>query len=289
MAVSITSALYKTDGKTKEIRLADIELDTYRTRYKGNLYCSTPSCDAKLDYVNSISKTSYFKTHPFENHSNNCIYRFDRVAGRIGIDTQNIINVLLPQNQIARALKESYKHSQMTQEQLEDIRKKRKLRRKNNPKTVSRQARTAINVITNPDEDHKDADIKASSRHRILKRNAETLSERDVFKYRIVSGIVENVEFKNDNATIELCAHNNPVNIKFEEAFFANSPNYQGLFYLVQELIDEYENVTFDGLGEIRVGENQDLEVVIYKGEDFIINGLSLLAISANYAGGGLM
>lgn len=101
----------------------------------------------------------------------------------------------------------------------------------------------------------------------------------------MISGIITSIVYGNDNATITLQGRHRTVDIKFEEAFFANSPNFAGLFYLIDRLVEEYESVVFNGLGEVRRTDNEtDLEIVVYKGEDFTINGLSLLSISANLA-----
>jgi hypothetical protein len=285
MAISIPSAMFKTDLEVKELNTSDIDIKLYNTKLKGNLYCTTSNCKARLVFVKGNKKSSYFKTHPFENHSSDCIYRFDRVAGRTGISTEQTINVTLSKERKSRALKEAFLQSKLTEKELENIRESRRARRGKRAQTTGKKPGTAINIVTNPDEDTISETSTGKRGPNILKRSTDTITESDINKHRLLTGSIKRFSSSKTNVSIELIGKNNKVFIKFEEAFFANSPNYSGLFHLIDRLMKDYPNVIFTGLGEVRRAKSEDAyELVIYNGEDFSLQGRSLISISAHYS-----
>ncbi|MFP3443112.1 hypothetical protein R0K18_35790, partial [Pantoea sp. SIMBA_133] len=78
--------------------------------------------------------------------------------------------------------------------------------------------------------------------------SAEALSDNDVGKVRLLIGIIKAVDYKEEYALISIERKSSIVTVKFEEAFFANSPNYIGLFHNVQRLISNKKGVVFTGI-----------------------------------------
>ncbi|WP_042147878.1 hypothetical protein [Paucisalibacillus sp. EB02] len=279
MAISITSALFKDNDEVKELHTSDIDSILYSTRLKGNLYCTTENCNARLVFVNSTSKSSHFKTYPHDNHSEHCIYQFERVPGRIGVNTEQTINVSLSEDHKKRSLKEAFSQSRLTAQQLEVLREKRKLSRRR-PKTQGRQNSITINPVTNNDVED---DIKEQVRSRepsILKRYVDTITQSDIGKHRLIIGNATNIYYRESSILLEIERNRNKLTVKFGEAFFASSPNFKGLFTVAEKFISENKLVIFTGIGELKKAN----ELIIYNGEDFNLQGLQLPAIAAIYA-----
>lgn len=89
------------NGKTKHIKLQDIEnsknLATLRTKLK----CPTEGCNAKLSYV--ASKHPYLKTHNKSNHSTNCEHKKKGTKTRKR-KSQRQISVALTPKQVSSRL-----------------------------------------------------------------------------------------------------------------------------------------------------------------------------------------
>lgn len=278
----IQKALYKKDDEIIEVSIDDFKSQESQMRYKGNLFCPTSGCASKLIYVNRTLKPGYFKTFPRENHSSNCDFRFDRIFGRTGVNTENVINVELSKERKSRALKEAYQLSQLTPTQIEERKNRGKNAQKKRPITERKKEMVGVNMVTNTDEENESENsIRGNN---ILKRTIETLQESDVTKHRLLIGIVESVSYGKENASLTLKEGSKSLQVKFEEAFFANSPAYSGYFHFVDRLIEENENVVFSGIGQVRKSSDSLKELVIYNGEDFTLNGSSLLTIAINTA-----
>ncbi|OAT74640.1 hypothetical protein [Parageobacillus thermoglucosidasius] len=284
MPVSITSALYKKDGEVRELRVSEIDSESYNKYYKGHLFCTTPNCEARLEFVYSTSRPSYFRTWKHDNHIDNCIYQFERIEGRIGINTQSIIDVEISHERKRRALKEAYRLSKMTEEELEQRRKKRNLNRKKT-KTVGKKKREALNIVLNKNNNESGLESGGRRGPNLLKRNADALNDSDVGKVRVLIGFIKDVQYTESSAIIKVQRKNKMVDVKFEEAFFANSPDYQGLFHYIRKYINEQNKVVFTGVGEVRKAKNGDnYEFVVYKGDEFTIENMSLLMLASYYS-----
>jgi hypothetical protein len=88
-------------------------------------------------------------------------------------------------------------------------------------------------------------------------------------------------------ASFRIGKRNSFVKVRMEEAFFANSPNYQGLFYHAKDFLIENGSAIFTVIGEVQDRNAQgDYEVVVFQGDEFEIQGAKLLAIAASYSRG---
>jgi hypothetical protein len=287
MPVTIGSALYVKDGEVREITLSEVDAGTYDLQYKGYLYCTTPGCDARLVFVYGTERPSYFRTWKNDNHIEDCIYKFDRVSGRAGVNTEYTINVAISSERKKNALKEAYKLARMTAEELERRRSKRTQKRQNKT-TIGKGNRIAINPVINNSDD-EEVITEGKKGPKLLKRNVDSLKDSDEGKARVLIGIIQDIKYDDSRALIRVGRNKKVVDVKFEEAFVANSPNHLGLFHYIEKLLSERGDVIFTGVGEVRKAINGDnFEFIVFHGDEFNIEGMSLLSLAAHYARGSL-
>lgn len=283
MPVTIASCIYRNGNEILELKPSDIDISTYNTKYKGHLYCVTDNCNAKLVFVHNTSKPNYFRTWKHNDHMDNCLYKFDRVAGRVGYNTEHTLNVEISAERKLRALKEAYRISKMSEEEINFMKTKRKERR-NNPTTVRRDPRVSVNPVLNSDV--KEDELRAEGRRapNLLKRTVDALSDSDIGKARILIGEVVEVHSSLDAVTIKIQHNNKVIEAKFQEAFFASSPTYVGLFHYIDKYISKYGLATFTGAGDVRLTNDGNYEFIVFHGDDFTVENMSLLSLAAHFA-----
>ena len=76
--VSIYEALYKEEISHELIDIKDLNPVTYNEKYKGNLYCTTKHCSAKLSYVSRNGISDHFRTWRESPHIETCLYYFEK-------------------------------------------------------------------------------------------------------------------------------------------------------------------------------------------------------------------
>jgi hypothetical protein len=283
--VYVEEALFYFENQYSTIHTSDIDLESYNKKYRGYLFCPTELCDAKLVFVLRTSKPSYFRTWKGHNHNESCLYHFERIANKTGKRTEETISVQMSNNQKRNALKEAYELSQLTDEDLErrkQLSEKRK-RTKKKPITSGKEATTQLEISLN-DEDFQSSGELKQRQPRLLKRNINTLTQTDIGKPRVLTGVIEQIIEDESTILMKIYKGNKMVSVKFEEAFFANSPNYKGLFYHITEFIADQDGI-FVGIGEVRISSKEDnYEFIVYHGDEFSINNLNLLTIASYYS-----
>ncbi|SFJ43448.1 hypothetical protein SAMN04487936_102156 [Halobacillus dabanensis] len=279
------SALFSNGATSvREITADDIDPSSYKDTYKGQLYCTSENCNAKLVVVFRYSRRNYFRTLQNEDHDEDCIHYFERSATRGGIDTQETINVRMSEKQKRNALKRAFSLSQMTDEQIEEMRKKQKNRKKNTTTNNRKDTQTRIEPTLNGevDEEKEREALKKKKAPSLFNRGADALSESDLGKPRVVSGEVISVYSKKNFAQIKIRRGNTTLSVKFEEAFFADSPNSDGLFGNITKYSEKHGPLIFNGIGEVRVSSTTgEYEVAIFNGNDFTVEGRTLQSLSA--------
>ncbi|MCG0050438.1 hypothetical protein [Priestia aryabhattai] len=285
MAISITSAIYKHEGKIKEIQSNNKDLQENTLTYKGHLFCTTPNCNARLVYVHRTAKASYFRTWQKDDHLHNCIFMFERVENRLGKNTENTLNVEISRSRKKEALNDAYRKSQMTEQDLEEERKRNRDRKKSkkNPKSKGKENSTAVNMVMKDGIQEEEAKTRGHRGPHLLKRNANALTEKDIGKPRLVIGFIKDIEYTEATATITIEKNNSTVYVKFEEVFFANSPEHLGLFHFIEKYMKKNENVILTAIGDVRKPKD-NYEVVVYDGEEFRIENMTLITLAARYA-----
>ncbi|WP_281658229.1 hypothetical protein [Halobacillus sp. Cin3] len=277
------SALYRFEAISHELNARDIDSVSYKNKYKGNLYCTTENCDAKFITVFRFSRPNYFRTHPKEDHNEDCIYSFERSATRSGIDSKETINVRMSENQKRNALKRAYRLSKMSEEEIERKKQKEKEKRNKSKITSGKKANTRIkNTLSKEVDEEKEAvALKKQKAPSLFNRAVDAINDSDLNNPRIVTGEVVDVYSEKNFAVVRISKGKRVLTVKFEEAFFADTPNYDGLFENITKYAEKKGILTFIGIGEIRKSsKNDEYELVIFNGNDFNIEGNTLGSLS---------
>nr|WP_278430426.1 hypothetical protein [Brevibacillus laterosporus] len=281
----IISALYRDKGIEKELLPNQIELESYEKFYKGNLYCTTNQCNARLVYVYKVGTTGFLRTWQFDNHIDDCIYKFERIAGRKGINVEYTLNVELSEERKNRSLKEAFKQALLTEEEREQIRIKRKNKRKN-PTTDKTELGPKITLVRNDGISEDEAKTEGVRGRNLLKREAHALKESDVGQLRTLFGNIKGLEYSSSGAMITIENKNKFVYVKFEEAFIANSPNDLGLFHFIERYCKEIKHkALFVGIGQVQESKDgKAYDFIVFHGNEFTVHGMSLRTLAAKYA-----
>lgn len=282
--MSILSARFIKGGIEKEYEKNEITPELYNKTLKGYLFCPTKNCGARVIYNSGIK--SFLRTWNMDDHADDCIHGFTRAKKRVGVDTTQFINVELTAERKRRALKEAYKLYTMSDDEkaIEKEKKKQKTR-KNNPTTVGKESVPMTHaVLQDGDEPEEVTNGRVGIRGPILpKRTVDMLKDVDNGKPRLVMGKIKSVRLIESIADIIVEEGNTDIHVKFEEVFINNSPAYLGLFHHILKYQEENKNqdVVFTGIGEVRRSKvNGDLELSIFYGADFFIDGMDLINLS---------
>ncbi|PEM33026.1 hypothetical protein CN617_00505 [Bacillus wiedmannii] len=280
--MAILSAIYIDGEEKREYKKSEIDTSLYNNHLKGKLYCPTPNCQARLIFNSGLR--SYLKTWNNDNHIEGCIHGFDRVKGRIGVDTSHFINVELSSERKKRALKEAFAMYTMTEEEKEK-RQNKKTKKKNTPTTVTKQTKPASKVVMAGGVDEATSLQVGVRGPNLSKRTVDMLKEKDTGQTRLLIGIIKDVILDTQGtATIIVVENNMQVCVRFEEAFREGSPNYLGLFHHIKTYISTAKNVVFTGIGEIRKQEENDyFDFSIFNGRDFEIDRMDLRVLANPY------
>lgn len=277
----ILSARYIVEGQLiKEYSRDEIDSQLYHNKLRGFLYCPTPNCSARVTHYSG--KHVFLKTWNNDDHDGNCIHGFERVRGRVGIDTTRFINVELSPERKKRALKEALAQYNMTEVELEQ-RKKKRADKRNNPTTIDKRSQPSANLVLVNGDINEGGDNTSFRGPNLPKRTPDMLKDVDEGKPRLVMGVIKDVTVNDFSVEIIVIEKGAEIHVKFEEAFYVNSPTYSGLFHHIKKYISEVEKVVFTGIGEVRASRNGDyFELSVFYGQDFEINGmiLTMLAMS---------
>lgn len=284
--MAILSAFYRNRDVEQEIVPNQINIESYETRYKGNLYCPMPACEAKIEYVHRAATVGYFRTWKHEDHIDTCIHKFDRVANREGRNIESVLNVEISAERKKKSLKDAFARAVLTEEERAARIAKRK-KRNANPKAVGKANRPNVNLVLRGGVDEGEARQQGIRSPNLLKKDTDSLKDSDVGKPRLIIGMIQGVEYEESRAIITIAGQKRVVDVMFEEAFFANSPSYQNLFHYVERFIYENNRVIFTAVGEVRAGKTEDsYEFVVFHGDEFAIHGHNLMTIAVHFTQG---
>lgn len=283
----ILSAIYlQEDGEKKEIRPNEITPRIYENELKGKLYCPTENCSARISF--SSGKNSHFRTWRFDEHSNDCIFYFDRIPMSLGWNTTNTISVEIPFGRRQNALQDAFIQMNLTKEEKEAISEKRAASRGRENKravTATKKKTTSIQQVLFDGELFEDELIHR--RRNISKRYVDEITESDIGGIRLIMGEVKSIKQLGEIAEIIIKYNDAIITVVFEEAFTAERLNssYLNKFWSIQRLLDQSGLVQFTGIGDIRRNRQTGrLELVIYVGTDFKINNIDMFRLAARYS-----
>jgi len=285
MHMAILSARYIVDGQfIQEFKRDEIDSQIYHKKLKGFLYCPTPNCHARV--IHYSGKRVFLKTWNNDDHAENCLHGFERVRGKVGVDTTRFINVELTPERKKRALKEALAQYNMTEEEREQ-KKQKQATRKKNPTTIEKRSQPSANLVLVNDDSTEEGDNIGVRGPNLSKRTPDMLRELDAGKPRLVMGIITEVNLNGSTAEIIVVEKSIRIHVKFEEVFNVNSPTYLPLFHHIQRYITETSRVVFTGIGEVRASRSGDYyELSVFYGQDFEVDGMTLPVLAAHYARG---
>lgn len=279
---SIYEAIYKSDENEEMVTVFNIEQHENFTYVKNNLYCTYDGCTAKLSYVPKGKVRAHFKTWPKEDHSQDCVDYFERVA------TAN------KQKSVATSTMElSEKHIKSV---LDNLKKKRreevegKRRVKSGNKNKARPKvdpgsgeNTTLNIVptTGPDADLASGEDNVREPS-VRNRSLINLTIDDLGWTRSIEGYIQNVEVGDKRVVLQLQDGNHFFGVYFEEYFFDNAPvNFSRYFQDLKNMVNEDKGYLFSGVGLIDQRIDQ-LCMLVNRGNDFRINDQYIAVFLAN-------
>ncbi|MDI3412392.1 hypothetical protein QKW52_27895 [Bacillus sonorensis] len=210
---------------------------------------------------------------------------FEKEDGRVGVRQSGVQTGSVSTDQMRRSVREAFELEILSEEERvrrrEADRQKRQ-NRKRRRKVTATVEQPAIRIVTDPAEKSEDSN---RINGRLYKRNADALKETDLGHTRTVTGIVKSVETGKKRAMVRIYKNGTFVNIKFEEAFFAVTPQYEGLFHYIGRFAEENNDVIFCAVGEVRQNkQSQEFELVVFEREGLLIHGRTLPSLAAFYS-----
>lgn len=270
--MSIYEAIYKSAETEEMITVSNIEQHENFTDVKKNLYCTYHGCIARLSYVPKGKVRAHFKTWPKEDHIQDCVDYFDRVA------TAN------KQKSVATSTMElSEKHVKNV---LDNLRKKRReeAEGKGRPKSGNTKKprprvnpdsgeNTTLNIVptTAPDADLASGENNVREPS-VRNRSLINLTVDDLGWTRSIEGYIQSVEVSDNRVVLQLQDYNNTFGVYFEEFFFDNAPvNFGRYFQDLKILVNKNGEYLFSGVGLIEQ-RNDQYCMLVNRGNDFRID-----------------
>lgn len=283
--VSIYEAFYVDNDEKILISIEDINPEEYSKKYWGKLFCTEAGCEAKLSYVKLSGNKSHFRKWRESPHSENCMHFAERVDGRTGTRQAGVQNGFILPEQMKKAQREAFQLEMLSAEERikkrEDDREKRK-NKKSTKKVTEIVEQPVIKIVVDPAMKTEDTN---QVKGRLYKRDVDALKEKDLGQTRTVTGRIEKVETGEKSALVRICKNNKFVNIRFGEAFFADAPQYEGLFHYIDRFAAENNNAVFNATGEVRQNEQtNDFELIVFDRDGLLIHGRTLSSIAATYS-----
>ncbi|OMD17955.1 hypothetical protein [Paenibacillus odorifer] len=282
--MSILSARYIVEKEfIRDYTVKQIDSKLYHGTLKGSLYCPTPNCPSRVSYVNGLRPI--LKTWNKDDHDPDCEHAFERLKGRVGIDTTQFIDVELSPERKKRALKDALAKYNMSEDEIEQQRQKRTTK-KDNPTTIIRNSKPSANLVLTNGEEVAGVGNTGFRGPNLRKRTPDMLKDLDENQPRLIMGLVKDVRLIESTAEVVVIEKGVETHVKFEEVFYANSPTYSGLFHLIKRYKSEMTRVVFTGIGQVRLSTAKThYELSVFNGEDFEVNGMILTTLAAYYRG----
>lgn len=269
------------DGNIEIKLLKEMTTRDYETLYKGMLYCSTNDCPAKIIYSGGM--TPHFRTWKHDDHKAGCINEFDRLPIKRDTFSEDGISVDISYERRQNALKDAFKRMKMTEEELEEQRSKKRSTTLNRKNPISQGKIESTKVSTTLAGGDAIEGIEGYRGRNIVKRYIDNITSSDIGEIRLVMGELVNIELVEEVANLYVVKNDMQIKVVFEEAFIAEPSNnrYLNNFTLIERYLEQFEDIQFGGIGEIRKNRRTDeLELVIYSGTDFKIDEEDMLYLA---------
>lgn len=285
--MSIPSARYIVNGEyVREYTVPDINKTLYESVLRDHLFCPTVGCPSRVSYISGLRPI--FKTWNGDDHSDGCIHAFERSRGRVGVDASRIVDVELSSDRKGRSLRDAFRQFNMTAEELANQRERRATNRKNNPTTIERRTQPVARLVLTGGEEVVGEGERRFRGPNLPRRTPSSLGNEDNGETRLIMGLISRVVVSESATEIVVVDSGAEVHVRFEAAFYADSPNFAGLLHLITRFIGDFGRVVFTGFGQVHIlPDNQPPRLSVFSGEDFRVNGMLLTTIAAHYARGG--
>lgn len=269
----ISKARFVKNAEEKFVSIAEVSKDTYDHHFRGFLYCPTPSCSAKVVYINSAS--AHFRTWQYHSHNEGCMYHFERRWVERDFQLTDVtIGYEFEQRQMA--LNRAYQSMRFPEEYTP-------------LKSVAIQIPTRFRKKTITGEqislfDENTLQSLKRKRLPLRRKYVSKINGNDIGKQKLVMGYIKNVDLKLDVAKITLFENEKEIDIVFEDAFIEEEKNkkYLNKFGVIQQFEENNPELAFAGIGEVRFNRKTNrFEHQIFFGTDFRIENMDLLVLSS--------
>ncbi|MFJ8260341.1 hypothetical protein ACIQ4I_00065 [Rummeliibacillus sp. NPDC094406] len=278
--MKIREARLITGSNTRLLSLNEATKEKYYKEFRGNLYCPTPNCQARI--VFSSGGKPHFRTWQYNRHSENCPYDFDHypVEREESVAVDVIVGISYDRRQ--KALNEAYKWLTMSEEEkkfLEEMTPNNIS--KKNPEKIGRKPSQGVQLSLF-DEQTNQGLLKPRGPN-LKKRRVSQLDSSFVGKNCLLMGYIKSIKLQDEVAIIKVLEDQKDITVVFEEAFIKEPRNrgYLHKFEAIKRLQKHQRSIPFTGIGEVRENsKTQALEFVIYFGTDFRIDNKDLYALA---------
>jgi len=268
----IYEAIYRSKENEAMVTVSNIEQHENFTDVKNNLYCTYQECTARLAYVPKGKVRAHFKTWPKDDHLQDCVDFFDRVATANKQKSVATSTMALSEKHVKNVL-DNLKKKRREQESGTGKPKSnnnKKPRPKVNPNSGENPAHNIV-PTTGPDAELASGEnnVKEPS---VRNRTLINLTDDDLGWTRSVEGYTQNVEVNDKRVVIELRDGDHNFRVYFEEFFFDNAPvNFRGYFEDLKILVQKHKDYLFSGVGLIERRKEQ-CGMLINRGNEFYID-----------------
>ncbi|MBB5179984.1 hypothetical protein HNQ44_001408 [Planomicrobium koreense] len=285
---TIYTAIFRNNNKEEEIDLFALTPEKYYKTYKSNLFCSEVNCFAKLCYVvmPGDKKRSYLRKWRNSPHSENCIHYTEEVKDGTRKRRSGTTLAIASEDQIRRSLKQGFELELLSDEERE--KRKEENRRKRNKRIrrnsgINKSEQLSIVLVTNPEEATQVLnEVKGG---RLVKRNVDALTNGDLWNTRTIIGYFYDLEHSKERTIVRVVKNGSFLDIKFEEAFFAAMPEYQGMFHLIERFAKENDRIIIIATGEVRRNEEKkEFSVSVFDKNGLSVHGKRLVDLAREYA-----
>lgn len=273
----IPSARYITEDDIKIITIKEITKKKYEAIYKGNLYCPTDHCMAKLSYCSGPK--AHYKTWRHSNHSSNCIYRLERTGRKFVLGHKNVITMNISNERKYNALTRAYKSMVQLDTDDSELNKLKPTANQSPKKEGEIKDQTVQMKLFGGELNDGDEQLKGK---KLLSKFVNAISSTDIGQVRLIKGFVKDVELIDSVAEIIVGYEDADIKIVFEESFKKEPLNksYLDKFWAIKELLTIQKVVVFNGVGEVREDQLGKYELSVSLGSDIRLNGEDLYNIA---------
>ncbi|HYF82634.1 MAG TPA: hypothetical protein VEB00_06365 [Clostridia bacterium] len=245
MATKIAYALYKTDTEERNIYYEDLDQDDYDTKYKYNLFCITPGCEAHIKFTERTDGKKFFSTWNKEGsaHKDDCplfvVYKGSVTRNSV---YGSYVNVDISEDRILESLKRKSKDLNTDHSKVNTNSKKKTTRKvkKGGIKTAAgyRYLPGADNVLDDKKQRFRLNSIDANYASAFLGQN------------KMLYGIIESAKFINDGqyGFINLKVEDKDTYLYLPQAFYAERTNVDDVRRFISIINNEIKKRTLNFL-----------------------------------------